>query len=71
MVILLKVSNCLLIVIKWGQKRKQKQFNKAPNHKHKVSIAKIASEKYNVMIVPQTLQNLFHVGHKKIMPPGS
>ena len=44
--------------------------NEASNHKNKVSLAKIASEKFNVTIVPQTLRKLIREGRTKIMPPG-
>jgi hypothetical protein len=44
--------------------------NGAPNHKNNVSLAKIASENFNVMIVLQTLRELICEGSTNIMPSG-
>ncbi len=44
--------------------------SKASEYKNKVKLAEVASDKFNVAIVPQTLQKLLREGRDQILPLG-
>ena len=52
------------------QKAYKWAVSEAGQYKNKVKLAEVASSKFNVTIVPQTLQKLLREGRDQILPLG-
>jgi hypothetical protein len=52
------------------QKAYKWAVSEAGHYKNKVKLAQVASSKFNVTVVPQTLRKLLREGRDQILPPG-
>ncbi len=58
-----KAISALQAAYKWAVSEKE-------NYSNKVELASVASSKFNVTVVPQTLRKLLREGRDQILPPG-